>query len=213
MTPKLVIFDCDGVLVDTEGITNEVLAENVTRHGLPLTPDQAIDLFGGGTIKSAGEEAIRRGAILPPTWVEDTYEEIFAALRQGVDVIPGVLALLHRLESEGIAIAVASNGPLAKMEITLKPSGLWSIFDGRIYSGHQHGPKPAPDMVVRIMADAGVTGGETVMIDDMAAGCLAARAAGVRCLGYVADGDPSRLDGTAAELIFDLEEVPSLIGL
>lgn len=212
-TPGLVIFDCDGVLVDTERTTNEVLANSVTRYGLPITPDEAIKLFAGGTIKSAGEEAERRGANLPDDWVEQTYAEIFAALREGVEVIPGVFPLLDLLDARGIAIAVASNGPVAKMEITLRPSGLWDRFDGRIYSGHDHGPKPAPDMILKILSDAGVEAREAVMIDDMASGCLAARAAGVRCLGYVADGDPSRLDGTDAQRIIDLGEVCDLIGL
>ncbi|MDX8346622.1 HAD family phosphatase [Cognatiyoonia sp. IB215446] len=176
MNPRLVIFDCDGVLVDTEMATNTIIAENLQSHGLSITPDQAHTLFAGGTMESAGHEARRRGATLPDDWLSEIYDQVFNRLRQGVDVIDGVWDLLNLLKDR--QIAVASNGPMEKMAITLKPSGLWAHFAGRIYSGHDHGPKPAPDMLLRIMRDAGVTAAETVMIDDMRSGCLAAQAAG-----------------------------------
>ena len=72
MTPKLVIFDCDGVLVDSEGPMAEVLAANLTRHGLPVSPGDVHRLFVGGTLDSVGERARALGARLPETWVADT---------------------------------------------------------------------------------------------------------------------------------------------
>ncbi|WP_341368007.1 HAD family phosphatase [Yoonia sp. BS5-3] len=198
MNPELVIFDCDGVLVDTENLTCRVISLNLNRHGFAITPEDTHTLFAGGTIASAGAEAVRRGASLPADWVDQMYTEIFDALRQGVDVIDGVTELIDLLAQNGVAMAIASNGPVAKMEITLRPSGLWDAFAGRIYSGHDHTPKPAPDMLLRIMEDAEVSAAQTVMIDDMPSGCQAARAAGITCFGYVADGDPARIDGTGA---------------
>lgn len=213
MTPALVIFDCDGVLVDTETVGNTVIASSLSRCGLKITPDEAISYFAGGTIAAVAEEAERRGAVLPDNWVAQTYAEIFARLREGVAVINGVFPLIDRLDALGIARAVASNGPMEKMQITLGPSGLWDRFAGRIYSGHDHGPKPAPDMIYRIMADAGVTPAQTVMIDDMPSGCQAAHAAGIRCLGYIADGDSNRLEGTGAEPIHTMQAVAAALGL
>lgn len=213
MTPKLFIFDCDGVLVDSEPATDRTMAANLSRYGLDLSPHQVGQLFLGGTIKGAGDVARSMGADLPDTWVDEMYAEMFETLRGGVDVFPGVFDLLDQLEAAGIATAIASNGPMAKMDITLKPVGLWDRFEGRIYSGHDYGPKPKPDMILRIMADAGVSVAEAAMIDDSAAGCLAAQNAGIRCFGYVETGDPARLDGTGAEIVTEMAQVPALIGL
>ncbi len=213
MTPDLVIFDCDGVLVDTEIVTDRIISENLTRHGLPITPHDVHHLFAGGTMKGVGEEATRRGVVLPDGWVDQIYEEVFADLRKGVDVIEGVIPLLDRLQRSGIQTAVASNGPIPKMEITLKPSGLWERLDGRIYSGHDHGAKPRPDMLLKIMSDLGVSPNQTVMVDDMPAGFLAAQAAGVRCFGYVADGDPTRIDGMEAIPVTSMQQITDLLRL
>jgi HAD superfamily hydrolase (TIGR01509 family) len=213
MKPELVIFDCDGVLVDTETVSNQIIAGFLARYGLELPVDEINTLFAGGTMASVGVEATRRGAVLPEGWLDDIYGRVFDALRQGVDVIDGIEDLIARVTAQGIAVAIASNGPLQKMEITLRPSGLWQSFEGRIYSGHQYGPKPKPDMLFRIMADAGVTPAQTVMIDDMPAGCRAAQAAGVRCFGYVADGDPNRLAGTGAINVASMREIGDLLGL
>ncbi len=213
MTPRLVIFDCDGVLVDTESTTDVVISDNLTRHGLRIAPGEVHSLFAGGTMRSVMEEARRRGTILPDEWLDEIYASVFAALRHGVPIIEGVFDLINALDRAGVARAIASNGPLAKMEISLTPSGLWNLFEGRIYSGHDHGPKPQPDMLLQIIADADVRADETVMIDDMPAGFLAARAAGIRCLGYVAVGDPGRTMGTGAKPITDLAEVINILNL
>ena len=149
MMPKLVIFDCDGVLVDTEAVTNQIIADFLGQHGLIVPPGEIITLFSGGTMASVGVEAAKRGAQLPDGWLDAIYGVVFDALRQGVAVIDGVENLIDRLTAQGVAIAIASNGPMQKMEITLRPSGLWDRFEGRIYSGHQHGPKPKPDMLFR----------------------------------------------------------------
>ena len=213
MTPELVIFDCDGVLVDTETVTNTVIADFLAHYGLTIPTDEIITLFSGGTMASVGVEASKRGAQLPDGWLDAIYNKVFDALRQGVAVIDGVEDLIDRLTAQRITIAIASNGPMQKMEITLRPSGLWARFEGRIYSGHQHGSKPKPDMLIKIMADAGVGPAQTVMIDDMPSGCRAAQAADVRCFGYVADGDPRRLDGTGAVNVTSMQAIIDLLEL
>lgn len=213
MIPELVIFDCDGVLVDTEPVTDAILADNLTRHGLPIFADEVHRLFAGGTMAGVGIEARRRGANLPDDWLDQIYAAVFAGLRQGVPVMPGVMDLIDACDQAGVKRAIASNGPMAKMEISLPPSGLWDLFEGRIYSGHDHGPKPRPDMLLKIMADAGVSANKTVMIDDMPAGFRAAHAAGIRCLAYVADGDPTRVDGTGAIPMTSMEQIKQALHL
>ena len=128
MIPILVIFDCDGVLVDTETVTDGVLANYVSTHGAQITRAQVHDLFTGGTMEGAGQEAAKRGAILPDTWLNEIYVAIFKELGEGVDVFPGLIDLLDALDTQGIPYAVASNGPMAKMRISLGPSGLWDGF-------------------------------------------------------------------------------------
>lgn len=207
MTPELVIFDCDGVLVDSEPATDQVIADFLNQYGLPVTPAEVHALFVGGTMASVGEEAMRRGAVLPEGWLDDLYARVFDRLREGVAQIDGVVDLIDRLDQAGIKRAIASNGPLDKMRITLEPSGLWDRFAPHIYSGHDHGPKPAPDMIHRIMADLDVAPERSVMIDDSAPGCRSAQGAGIRCFGFVADGGAARLDGTDAEPMTTMDAI------
>ena len=213
MTPKLVIFDCDGVLVDSEPMTCKIIAANLTRHGLPTTLADVESFFLGGTMAAVGDEARRRGAALPDTWLNDIYADIYASLRQGVDLMPDVLPFVDLLDAAGIARAVASNGSREKMEITLTPSGLLARFAGHIYSGHDHVPKPAPDMLLRACADAGVTPDQAVMIDDSPAGCRAAQAAHIRCFGFAPHGEGAALAAVGAQPVRSFAAIASALGL
>lgn len=147
-TPKLVIFDCDGVLVDSETLSNQVLADNLARYGLHLSLAECMDLFVGGTMAEVRQKAIARGADLPADWVAEVYEETYARLRQGVSLVPGVSDLLALLQERGIAFCVASNGSEDKMRITLGQNGLWELFHPHaMFSAHTlKTGKPDPDL-------------------------------------------------------------------
>lgn len=211
MRPGLVIFDCDGVLVDSEGPVAEVVSANLSRHGLPLSPAEVDRLFTGGTLAGTGERAREMGARLPETWVADTYEEIYARLRKGVPLIPGVAELLDALDAARIPRWIASNGAFEKMRITLTPSGLWDRFEGRILSREILAPKPAPDMILHAIAAEGVAPEHAVMIDDSVPGCTSARNAGIRCLGFAARGDGAALAATGAEVVRSMGDVRTLL--
>ena len=214
MTPKLIIFDCDGVLVDSEPVTTRILAANLARYGLDLPEHEIEDLFVGGTLKGVGTRAREMGANLPDDWLDEIYAETYGALRAGVPVFDGLYTLLDAIEARGIAKAIASNGQMEKMAITLPPVGLHDRFADCIYSGHLHGaPKPAPDLLLHAIKVAGVTANEAVMIDDSPTGCRAAKAAGVRCFGFLPQGDTTKLEAVGATPIRSMTALQTALGL
>lgn len=212
MHPDLVIFDCDGVLVDSEPVTDAVIAANLTRHGLPLEPADVHALFVGGTVYSVAEEASSRGANLPADWPDEMYGEIYTALADSVPLYPGLIPLLDTLDAAGIAIAIASNGPRRKMEITLTPSGLWQRFAPHIHSAHdEHRPKPDPHMLLKAVREAGSVPERAVFIDDSTTGVSAGIAAGIRTFGF--DPEGRRHFPGPVTRIAGHHEVAELIGL
>ncbi len=212
MRHDLVIFDCDGVLVDSERVSNQALIENLARHGLPLGLEDCMALFVGGTMAGVAETVRDRGTVLPADWVDQIYAEIHERLRAGVPLVAGVTDLLALLDDHGIACCVASNGSPDKMRITLGQNGLWDRFQGAMFSAHVLGrAKPDPMMFLTAAAQFGAT--SPVVIEDSASGVTAARRAGMRCLGYAADDDGARLRELGAEVFHEMAEVPALLGL
>lgn len=211
--PQLVIFDCDGVLVDSEPAINAVLADSLSRHGLSLSADDCMRTFMGRKMSEIAAQAGAMGAHLPTDWVEDVYRDMYARLRRGVPVINGVLDVLDHLETVGIAFCVASNGSEEKMSITLGHTGLWERFSDVLFSAHTHGvSKPDPGLF-QIAADRfQVAYSECVVIEDSVPGTLAARRAGMRCLGYAAHGDGAALEAQGATVFSDMGEVAALLG-
>ena len=214
MTPSLVIFDCDGVLVDSEPITNRELAADLTAHGLSLTTEGCIELFVGGTMKSVHEEARRLGAALPDDWVERFYERMFAALAEEVEAVPGIAEAIGRIDAAGIPVAIGSNGPLRKMEITLGRTGLAGHFNGSIFSAHEIGvAKPDPAFYAHVIRTLGREPRDCVVVEDSPSGVRSAVGAGIRCLGYAGDTAPERLRREGAEIFNDMADLPRLLGL
>jgi HAD superfamily hydrolase (TIGR01509 family) len=212
--PDLVIFDCDGVLVDSEVISNRVLAANLTRAGLAMTAAQAMGLFVGGTMASVGDVARDMGGDLGPNWLPEVYAEIYAALAKGTPVIAGVPQLLDRLDTAKLHYAVASNGSLEKMQITLGQNGLWHRFEGARFSAHALGvAKPDPGLFLAAAAAFDVAPDQCVVIEDSATGVRAAMAAEMRCLGYAPEGDHSGLGELGAEIFATMGALPGHLGM
>lgn len=214
LPPDLVIFDCDGVLVDSEPLTNVVIRDSLARHGLDLSLQEILRTFVGGTMAGVMQEARAMGAQLPDDWVGRIYEEMFAVLAQEVERIPEIDTVLDALDQAGIPYAVGSNGPHRKMEITLARTGLMGRLKGRIYSREDVAhPKPAPDLYLHAAAQAGVAPQRALVIEDSPTGARAAQAAGIRCFGYVAETDPARMT-PLCEAVFDrMQVLPGLLGL
>jgi HAD superfamily hydrolase (TIGR01509 family) len=135
-------------------------------------------------------------------------------LRAEVALIPGILGVLDALDSAGIPYAMGSNGTPEKMQITLGQHGLIARFRGHLYSGQALGrPKPAPDLYLHAAGRLGVAPADCVVIEDSAAGALAARAAGMRCYGYAPKGGHPGLVAAGAVLFGDMGELPGILGL
>ncbi len=214
MQPELVIFDCDGVLVDSEVASNEVLARNLTRHGLEMTTADCMSLFVGGTMKSVGEKAADWGAELPPDWIDQIYGEIFARLRQGVPAITGVVAVLDRIDQAGIPFCVASNGSEEKMAITLGHTGLLSRFETVMFSAHTLGvAKPDPGLYLHAAGKFGIQPRGCAVIEDSLSGVVAASRAGMKCYAYSAHDDGSRLAEQGAEVFHEMSDLVGLLGI
>jgi beta-phosphoglucomutase-like phosphatase (HAD superfamily) len=147
MTPGAVIFDCDGVIVDSEPATFVLLAQDFARYGLTMSPDEIAHDFIGGTMAGVAAMARAKGADLPDDWVASFYEKLYAHLALGTPLMPGIIKVLDHLDQLHIPYAVGSNGSARKMQITLgQHPGLLPRFEGRLFSGQTLGkPKPAPD--------------------------------------------------------------------
>ncbi|NHB76372.1 HAD family hydrolase [Rhodobacter calidifons] len=215
--PQAVLFDCDGVVVDSEGMTFDLFLKDLAAHGLPLTPEAFEADFVGGTVEMVARRARAAGADLPEDWVARFYDRMYAMMAAGVPLIPGVVALLDRLEAAGVPCAVGSNGSMRKMRITLGQHGLTGRFRA-VLSGQEIGaPKPAPDVYLRAAAACGADPKACVVIEDSASGAQAGLAAGMRVLGYAGHGPDTvtarQLTALGVPLFHRMADLPDLLGL
>jgi len=215
MTLRAVIFDCDGVLVDSEPAAFDLLAEELRFYGLRLTLPEMERLFLGGTIAGVHSRARALGAALPDDWVDGFYERLYARLAEGTPLVPGVLDLLDTLDAAGIRYAVGSNGSDRKMQVTLgQHPSLLDRLEGRLFSGQTLGaPKPAPDLYLHAARALGHPPAACVVIEDSPTGARAAAAAGIVCYGYAPHGDGAALAAEGAVVFHAMAEVPRLLGL
>lgn len=210
----LVVFDCDGVLVDSERVAVRVDQRVLAHLGWALGTDEIVERFLGGTtaaFKDAVEQQLGRS--LPETWeapYEAWYEQAFTDELVAVD---GVEEALDALEALDLPTCVASNGPHRKLEHTLGLTGLAHRFEGRVFSSDDvvHG-KPAPDLYRHAAAVMGVRPSRCVVVEDSRPGTTAALAAGMRVLGYAGGLTPAAwLSELGATVFADMREVPGLV--
>jgi HAD superfamily hydrolase (TIGR01509 family) len=215
--PAAVLFDCDGVVVDSEGPTLDLLVTDLAAHGLPLTRVRLETDFIGGTIETVAQRAIAAGARLPDGWVADFYRRMNAMLAEGVPLIPGIADVFDRLDHRGIPYAIASNGPPDKLAISLGQHGLTPRFRAVLSGQAMLRPKPAPDVYLAAAAACGADPRACVVIEDSPTGASAALAAGIPCLGFAAHGpDTPPATGLRAlglPLFHSMADLPGLLDL
>ena len=205
----LVIFDCDGVLVDSEPLSNTALAEALTAAGHPIDPEETTRTFMGRSWMSCEEIIRARFGAVPEGLEADFRRRYSAAFEAELKPVPGVV---DALDAIGHPTCVASSGPHAKMEHTLGLTGLYERFAGRIFSAYDvKRGKPAPDLFLHAATSLGHRPEDCVVIEDSPVGVEAALAAGMRVLGYAGRTDPALL-AHAHEVFTDMAELPRLIG-
>ncbi len=214
----LVIFDCDGVLMDSEIVSARVVAADMTEHGLPTTPEQAMTRFVGTSLRAMKPmiEA-ERGAPLPADWNDRMVDKITVAMAAEVTEINGARAILEALDHLGIAWRIASNSADAEMTAKFGRTGFLALTAGRTHSAPRlfaagGRPKPAPDVFLDAARAERVAPSRCVVIEDSVPGVTGAVAAGMTCYGFAPHGDGAELRAAgAAGLITRLDQVTGLV--
>ena len=213
--PAAVIFDCDGVLVDSEAVALAMIGDDLAKAGLPMALAKVERLFVGGTIAGAFATAREMGASLPDDWVPDFYRRLYAVLAAGTPLIAGVEGVLDALDRAGIPFGVGSNGSQEKMQITLgQHPAVMARLQGRLFSGQDLGMlKPDPGLYLAVARALNADPAHCVVIEDSVTGCIAARRAGMRCMGYAPHGDGAALAAEGAQVFHAMADLPDLLGL
>ena len=207
---ELVLFDLDGVLVDSEPISTRVLMAMLAEVGLPMDAAQAEQRFLG---RSRGESVAyieqQLGRHVPADFVAKWQEQVFAALRKELRPVPGIAAALDQLT---VPYCVASGSDPARIQLSLELAGLLQRFAGRSFSTTQVARgKPAPDLFLFAAHSLGAAPARCVVIEDSVPGVQAGVAAGMRVLGYAARNPAALLAAAGATPFDDMARLPSLI--
>jgi HAD superfamily hydrolase (TIGR01509 family) len=209
VTAGLVIFDCDGVLVDSERISLLLQAEWVSALGLETSYEDCVRDFAGlgmpTTLRILEE---RLGGPLPEGWEGGLAAAVREAFEAELQPVPGVVEALEAIE---LPTCIASSGSQEKMRLTLGLTGLRERFAGRIFSGEEvTRGKPAPDLFLHAAAAMGVAPASCVVVEDSRFGVEATRAAGMTALGYGPDGGEA-LAAAGAAVFTSMAELPGLV--
>ena len=213
-----VLFDCDGVLVDSEPITNGVLREMLEERGWKLSQAECMRLFVGKAVKDeAALIEARTGQPLTQEWLASFRERRNVRLMSEVQAIPGAVEAVRKLHDVlGGRIACASGADLPKVEMQLEKCGLIAFFRGRIFSGHDlPRSKPAPDVYLVAAKSVGVAPSRCLVVEDTVTGVTAGIAAGATVYGYsppeAGHDAPDALRRAGATLTFTrLQDLPAL---
>jgi HAD superfamily hydrolase (TIGR01509 family) len=215
-TVELVIFDCDGVLVDSETISNEVLARALAAAGLATTTPQARTEYQGLLLADVVDRAEKQlGRALPEDWLERYERDRDLALRSGLQPVAGAAQAVQRITAAGVKVCVASQGKLEKTRLSLGLTCLRDLFPaGALFSAYSvPRGKPHPDLFLHAAARMGAMPSRCVVVEDSPSGVTAAVTAGMRAFGYTADSDERALRDAGAETLRSLRELPPLLGL
>jgi HAD superfamily hydrolase (TIGR01509 family) len=207
----LVIFDNDGVLVDSEPVANTVLARLLTEYGFPCTAEQSIAEFMGRSIPQVRAIVEERLGLPLPADLEARYAgELYPSFQRSLRPIPGVVEALQAIDRP---VCVASSGTPERIRLTLTCTGLWDRFGGRVFSAQDVARgKPAPDLFLHAAATLGAEPRRCAVVEDSPAGVTAANAAGMTSFAFARLVPAARLGHATGAIFSAMADLPRLIG-
>ena len=209
---ELVIFDCDGVLVDSESIAAELEVEMFAEIGMPMTADEIRARFLGRNAAYTNAAIVDHLGALPDGWEDRWERRYYEALRQHLRPIDGVTDALDQIT---LPVCVASSSRPKSIALKLELCGLAGRFGDRVFSAEQvaHG-KPAPDLFLFAAARLGARPARCAVVEDSPVGVQGARAAGMFTFAYVGDEmvAPEQLEGARTTVFGDMRVLPGLLG-
>ncbi|MGC9381773.1 HAD family hydrolase [Streptomyces sp. MH13] len=213
MRYDLVIFDNDGVLVDSEPISNRLLAGYLTELGHPTSYDDSLRDYMGAAMHRVHDLILERtGRRLPADFDDVFHRRVFAAFERDLEPVPGAVGVLEKLAADGVAYCVASSGSHERIRVGHRKTGLDRWFDDeRIFSSQDVGRgKPAPDLFLYAAERMGVAPERCAVIEDSPLGVQAAVTAGMDVYGFAAMTPAARLTGST-RLFGDMAELTDLL--
>jgi HAD superfamily hydrolase (TIGR01509 family) len=213
---ELVIFDCDGVLADSEPIAAQVIAVMLGEEGLEITAEQARRRFQGRRMAEViADVEAALGREMPAGWQGRYEARRGAEFEHELRPVAGAREAVERVRAAGLPVCVASQGSLEKTRNSLRLCGLDDLFEPAALFSSDSVPrgKPHPDLFLAAARSGGAEPSACAVVEDHPIGVTAAVAAGMRAIGYAADGDEEALRSAGAEPIGDLRELPRLLGL
>lgn len=213
---EAILFDCDGVLVDSEPITNGVLCTMLNEAGWPIRPTQCMEVFIGKTVRSeAARIEAHTGRPLTDAWMAEFYARRNTRLADELTAIEHIHPAIERVHAHhGGRIACASGADRYKVELQLAKVGLAPYFEGRIFSGHEMpATKPAPDVYLAAAAALQANPARCAVVEDTVTGVMAGVAAGATVYAYAPLGNAGPLVAAGANHVFaSMADLPALLG-
>ena len=214
---ELVIFDCDGVLIDSEGLCDRVVAQVLTDAGWPMTAEESGARFIGMSFHAMQPIAeARLGRSLGRDWVDRVVALVTAVMAREAEPVPGAREALQAATALGVPWRIASNSSHREMDAKFGRMGWLELVSGRVHSAYdviaQGGAgKPAPDLFLAAAAAEPAAPARCVVIEDSVHGVTAARAAGMDCLGFCPQGDGASLREAGAVPFGSMHVLPDLL--
>jgi HAD superfamily hydrolase (TIGR01509 family) len=211
MTLRLVIFDCDGVLVDSETVAGRVASTALTELGWEISPEECQARFTGMSLRDVLPIVEARVGRVPPLFLAGLAARLLRAMQRDVEAMPGALDMLRATDALGLPWRVASNSSRIEMAAKFSVTGLASLVGNRYHSvSDVPRGKPAPDLFLDASSAAHVPPEHCLVVEDSRPGALAAKAAGMACIGFAPRGDGEILTQAGAVIVRALSDLPPI---
>lgn len=209
-TVKCIIFDCDGILVDSETIANQVLLSMSASFGLKMTIEESIKNFNGSRLQKIFEKIEElTDKKLPDSFETDFRKQTFEAFKTDLKPVKGVKEFIEKLT---VPYCVASSGPVEKITLNLTITGLLEKFENRIFSSYDiNSWKPDPEIFLHACKQMGFEKEECIVIEDSVAGVIAAVTGGFKVFALANENNAQDLLDEGATVFYNYEELETIL--